>query len=121
MASEYARIDNNGFRILKEETPGPITLLFKTVSSLPRAFKNRKIVGIRIPDNNTARKIVEHLGRPLLSTTIQYEDEDYAVNPDLIAETYDNKIDLMVDAGQGGRVQSRIIDCTGNEPVIIRD
>lgn len=121
MASEYARIDNNGFRILKEETPGPITLLFKTVSSLPRAFKNRKIVGIRIPDNNTARKIVEHLGRPLLSTTIQYEDEDYAVNPDLIAETYDNKIDLMVDAGQGGGVQSRIIDCTGNEPVIIRD
>lgn len=121
MASEYARIDNNGFRILKEETPGPITLLFKTVSSLPRAFKNRKIVGIRIPDNNTARKIVEHLGRPLLSTTIQYEDEDYAVNPDLIAETYDNKIDLMVDAGQSGSVQSRIIDCTGNEPVIIRD
>lgn len=121
MASEYARIDNNGFRILKEETPGPITLLFKSVSSLPRAFKNRKIVGIRIPDNNTARKIVEHLGRPLLSTTIQYEDEDYAVNPDLIAETYDNKIDLMVDAGQGGNVQSRIIDCTGNEPVIIRD
>lgn len=121
MASEYARIDNNGFRILKEETPGPITLLFKTVSSLPRAFKNRKIVGIRIPNNNTARKIVEHLGRPLLSTTIQYEDEDYAVNPDLIAETYDNKIDLMVDAGQGGSVQSRIIDCTGNEPVIIRD
>lgn len=121
MASEYARIDNKGFTILKNETPGPVTLLFRTVSSLPRAFKNRKTVGIRIPDSNTARMIVERLGRPLLSTTIQYEDEDYATNPELIAETYDNQIDLMVDAGQGGMVQSTIIDCTGNDPVVIRE
>lgn len=121
MASEYARIDNKGFSILKNETPGPVTLLFRTVSSLPRAFKNRKTVGIRIPDSLTARSIVERLGRPLLTTTIQYEDEDYATNPELIAETYDNQIDLMVDAGKGGMVQSTIIDCTGNDPVVVRE
>lgn len=121
MASEYARIDNKGFSILKNETPGPVTLLFRTVSSLPRAFKNRKTVGIRIPDSHTARSIVERLGRPLLTTTIQYEDKDYATNPELIAETYDNQIDLMVDAGQGGMVQSTIIDCTGNDPVVVRE
>lgn len=121
MASEYARIDNKGFSILKNETPGPVTLLFRTVSSLPRAFKNRKTVGIRIPDSHTARSIVERLGRPLLTTTIQYEDEDYATNPELIAETYDNQIDLMVDAGKGGMVQSTIIDCTGNDPVVVRE
>lgn len=121
MASEYARIDNKGFSILKNETPGPVTLLFRTVSSLPRAFKNRKTVGIRIPDSHTARSIVERLGRPLLTTTIQYEDEDYATNPELIAETYDNQIDLMVDAGKGGMVQSTIIDCTDNDPVVVRE
>lgn len=121
MASEYARIDNKGFSILKNETPGPVTLLFRTVSSLPRAFKNRKTVGIRIPDSHTARSIVERLGRPLLTTTIQYEDEDYATNPELIAETYDHQIDLMVDAGKGGMVQSTIIDCTGNDPVVVRE
>lgn len=121
MASEYARIDNKGFAILKNETPGPVTLLFRTVSNLPRAFKNRKTVGVRIPANETARRIVERLGRPLLTTTIQYEDEDYAVNPELIAEAYDGKIDLMVDGGQGGTEQSTIIDCTGNEPVVIRE
>lgn len=121
MASEYARIDNKGFSILKNETPGPVTLLFRTVSSLPRAFKNRKTVGIRIPDSHTARSIVERLERPLLTTTIQYEDEDYATNPELIAETYDNQIDLMVDAGKGGMVQSTIIDCTGNDPVVVRE
>lgn len=121
MASEYARIDNIGFKILKDETPGPLTLLFRTVSSLPKAFKNRKTVGVRIPANETARRIVQHLGRPLLSTTIQYEEPDYAVNPDLIAETYERHIDLMVDGGRGDMIQSTIIDCTGNEPIIIRE
>lgn len=121
MASEYARIDNKGFAILKNETPGPVTLLFRTVSNLPRAFKNRKTVGIRIPANETARRIVERMGRPLLTTTIQYKDEDYAVNPELIAEAYEGRIDLMVDGGQGGTEQSTIIDCTGNEPVVIRE
>lgn len=121
MASEYARIDNKGFAIMKNETPGPLTLLFRTVSNLPRAFKNRKTVGVRIPANETARRIAERLGRPLLTTTIQYEDEDYAVNPELIAEAYEGRIDLMVDGGQGGTVQSTIIDCTGNEPVVVRE
>ena len=121
MASEYARIDNKGFAIMKNETPGPLTLLFRTVSNLPRAFKNRKTVGVRIAANETARRIAERLGRPLLTTTIQYEDEDYAVNPELIAEAYEGRIDLMVDGGQGGTVQSTIIDCTGNEPVVVRE
>ncbi len=121
MASEYARVDNMGYKFLKENTPGPVTVLFRTVSKLPKAFKNRKIVGVRIPDNNTARAIVKSLGRPLLSTTIQYEDEDYAVNPELIAENYDNVIDLMVEGEKGDIRQSAIVDCTGNEPVIIRE
>ena len=96
MAAEYAKIDNKGYRLLKENTPGPLTVLFRTVSTLPRAFKNRKVVGVRIPDNAIARAVVSRLGRPLLSTTIEYDDEDYAVNPELIAERYDNLIDLMV-------------------------
>ena len=61
------------------------------------------------------------MGRPLLTTTIQYEDEDYAVNPELIAETYDKTIDLMVEGEPGQIRQSAIIDCTGNEPVVIRE
>lgn len=121
MASEYARVDNMGYKFLKENTPGPVTVLFRTVSKLPKAFKNRKIVGVRIPDNNTARAIVKSLGRPLLSTTIQYEDEDYAVNPELIAENYDKVIDLMVEGEKGDIRQSAIVDCTGNEPVLIRE
>lgn len=121
MVAEYAKFDNYAFKLLKDNTPGPFTFLFRAASSLPRAFKGRKIVGIRIPDSETVRKIVAALGNPLLSTSIAYEDEDYAINPDLIAEEYEDKVDLMIQ-GEDGKLQpSAIIDCTSSEPVILRE
>ena len=121
MASEYARINNAGFQILKENTPGPYTLLFRSASSLPRAFKGRKVVGVRIPDSPVATMTAARLGNPLLTTSIEYADEDYAVNPELIAEAYDYKVDLMVEGEPGSLRLSTIIDCTGDSPVIVRE
>lgn len=120
MASEYARIDNKGFRLLKEYTPGQFTFLFRTASTLPRAFKGRKTVGIRIPDCTTCRAVAEKLGRPLISTTIQYEDSDHAESPELIAEAYNDRVDLMVEGERGSENLSTVVDCTGNDPEIIR-
>ena len=85
MAAEYCRIENFGFKLLRDYTPGPFTFLFRANSSLPKAFKGRKVVGIRIPDCNTDREIAARLRHPVLTTSIQYEDEDYAVNPSLIS------------------------------------
>lgn len=121
MASEYARIDNKYYQMLKANTPGPFTFLFKAASSLPKTFKDRKIVGIRIPDNSFCRELIERLGTPLLSTSVQFNEDDYAVNPELIAENYENKVDLMVEGEQGGTTPSAVIDCTGSEPIVIRD
>ena len=121
MASEYAKFDNKAFKILKENTPGPFTFLFRAASSLPRAFKNRKIVGIRIPDNEAVRKIVTALGNPLLSTSISFEDDDYAVNPDLIEETYEGDVDFMIKGEEGGITPSAIIDCTLEEVEVVRE
>ncbi len=121
MASEYSRIDNTGFRLLKERTPGPLTVLLKSASKLPKVFKGRKTIGVRIPANNVARKITGELGNPLLTTTIQYPSDDYAINPELIAEYYENKIDLMVDGGDGEIRHSTIIDCSNGEPELIRE
>ena len=121
MVSEYAKFDNYAFKLMKENTPGPFTFLFRAASSLPRAFKGRKIVGIRIPDNEAVRKLVAALGNPLLSTSISYEDSDYGINPDLIEEAYEGKADLMI-MGEDGKLQpSAIIDCSGNSPEIIRE
>lgn len=121
MAAEYARIDNKGFKLLKENTPGPVTFLFKSASTLPKAFKGRKTVGIRIPDNLTCREVAKYLGTPLITTTIEYEDLDHAVNPELIADTYYNLVDLMVEGEDGSTELSTIIDCTDNYPQIVRE
>lgn len=121
MAAEYARFDNEAFRLLRDNTPGPFTFLFKSAPTLPKAFKGRKVVGVRIPDLALCRDIASRLGHPLLSTSIEYADEDYAVNPGLIAEAYDNQVDLIVEGEEGGIVPSTIIDCTGSHPEIIRE
>lgn len=121
MASDYAKFDNYAFKLMKDNTPGPFTFLFRSASSLPKAFKGRKIVGIRIPNNEIVKKIVEGMGNPLLSTSIVYQDEDYGINPDLIEEEYENKVDLMINGEEGSLVASSIVDCTGPEPEIIRE
>lgn len=120
MAAEYSKIDNQAYRLLKDNTPGPFTFLFKCVSKLPRAFKGRKIVGIRIPDCEFDTALAESLGNPLISTSIEYKDADFAINTELIAEAYSGKVDMMVDGDEGSLEVSTIIDCTSSMPEIIR-
>lgn len=120
MVSEYSRFDNKSFQLLRDYTPGPVTFIFKAASTLPKAFKGRKTVGVRIPDNKFCIDLVAHLGHPILTTSIEYADEDYARNPDLIAEAYEGKVDFMIAGDDGGTEPSTIIDCTGQEPEITR-
>lgn len=120
MASEYSRINNTGFRLMKQHCPGPFTFLLKTASTLPRAFKGRKVVGVRIPDHEFARQLAETLGNPIITTSIEYEDEDHAMSPGLIAETYENKVEMMVEGDDGSTDVSTIVDCTGDQPEIVR-
>lgn len=119
-ASGYARWDNRYFSLLKECTPGPYTLLFKVSPALPKVFKSRKTVGIRIPDCIIDRQIVEALGCPVLTTSVDFPDHDYIINPELIAEIYERSVDFIIDAGEGHTDPSTVIDCTGKEPVLVR-
>ena len=121
MASEYARFGNQTFALLKENTPGPFTFLCKTQSVLPKEFKARKIVGIRIPDCNTVREISRVLGNPVLTTTIEFDSDDYAVNPELVMEAYEGRVDGIVMAEDGKTEPTAIIDCTDDSPTIIRE
>lgn len=120
MASEYSRFDNKSFQLLRDCTPGPFTFLFKSASTLPKAFKGRKTVGIRIPDNKICLDLVTRLGHPIMTTSIEFADDDYARNPELIAEAYDGKVDLMLSCEDGDTEPSTIVDCTGADPEIIR-
>ena len=118
--SQYAKFDNLQFRLMKNNLPGPFTFILPAMSKLPKAFKGRRTVGIRIPENKIATAIEQELGHPILTTSVPAQDDDYRCEPDLIAESLGNFVDIVVDSGRGGLVPSTVIDCTSGEPEIIR-
>lgn len=118
--SQYAKFDNTQFRLMKSNLPGPFTFIFPAMSKLPKAFKGRRTVGIRIPANEIALRIVRTLGRPILTTSVPGDDEDYRCEPGLIAEALDNAVDIVIDAGRGALTPSTVVDCTGSEPEVTR-
>lgn len=121
--SEYARVDTNTFKLMRKNLPGPFTFILNTTSTLPRIYKNRKTVGIRVPDNNIIRELVTQLGNPIMTTSVNGdEDEDtgYRTNPELIHEKWESVVDIVVDGGNGGLEPSTIVDCTGDLPEITR-
>lgn len=120
--SEYARMDDTAFKLMKKNLPGPFTFILQGSNSLPKLFKNRKNVGIRIPDNNITLEIVRELGNPIMTSSIPMNDrtEEYFTDPELIREMYDNRVDLVIDGGFGGVIHSTVIDCTGDEPELVR-
>ena len=122
--SDYVKqIDTSTFKILKRALPGPYTFILPGNNDLPKEFRKKKTVGIRVPDNNIAREIVKLLGNPIVSTSIHDEDEviEYSTDPELIFEKWHNKVDLVIDGGYGDNVASTIIDLTGYEPEVIRE
>lgn len=120
--SEYAKVDTSTFKLMKKNLPGPFTFLLNTTSSLPKIYKDKKTVGIRIPDNNIIREIVRILGNPVLTTSVKNDDEiiEYTTDPELMEEKYENVVDLIVDGGYGGLEASTIVDCTDGEPNVVR-
>ncbi len=122
--SDYVKqIDTATFKLLKRALPGPYTFILPGNNDLPKVFKNKKTVGIRVPDNNIIRAIIKELGNPIISTSIRDEDEiiEYSTDPELIFEKWQNKVDLVIDGGYGDNIPSTIIDLSGNEPEVVRE
>ncbi|MCO5723456.1 L-threonylcarbamoyladenylate synthase [Robiginitalea marina] len=122
--SDYARqIDTPTFKILKRALPGPYTFILPGSNQLPRDFKKKKTVGIRVPDNRIAQALVRALGNPIVSTSIRDEDDvlEYTTDPELIHEKWGNLVDVVIDGGYGDNVASTVIDLSGQEPVVIRE
>ncbi|CAM1333681.1 L-threonylcarbamoyladenylate synthase [Tenacibaculum aestuariivivum] len=122
--SDYVKqIDSATFKILKRALPGPYTFILPGSNSLPKAFKKRKTVGIRVPDNTIAQTIVAALGNPIVSTSIHDEDEliEYTTDPELIFEKWQSIVDIVIDGGYGDNYASTVIDLTGDLPHVIRE
>lgn len=122
--SDYVKqMDTATFKILKRSLPGPYTFILEGNNNMPSAFKKKKTLGLRVPDNNITRAIVRELGNPIISTSIRDEDEviEYTTDPELIFEKWENLVDIVVDGGYGGNIPSTVIDLTQGEPLLIRE
>ncbi len=122
--SEYAKnIHTPIFKIMKRAFPGPFTFILEASSKLPKLLATpKKTVGVRVPNHNIPRTIVEQLGHPIITTSIRDEDDviEYSTDPDLIYEKFALVVDAVVDGGYGNNHPSTVIDCTGDELEIIR-
>ena len=123
--SDYTKpITNSVFKLMKKNLPGPFTFILTANNNVPKYFKEKKkTVGIRIPDNNIICEIVAKLGNPILSTSIHDEDEilEYSTDPELIYEKFKDIADVVIDGGYGELTPSTVVDCSGDEILILRE
>ena len=121
--SEYAKVDNATFKLMKRNLPGPFTFILNGTTRLPKIFRNRKEVGIRMPDNPIIQEIARLLDAPIMTTTLPHEEHDdieYVTDPELIDEKWGDQVDLVIDGGIGGTEGSTVVDCTQGEAEIVR-
>ncbi len=122
--SDYTKtLDNNTFKIMKRNLPGPFTFILNANTNVPKLFKNnKKTVGIRVPDNNIIRALTKELGHPILSTSVIDEDDiiEYTTDPELIYEKFHKLVDIIIDGGYGDNNPSTIVNCVNGDFEIIR-
>lgn len=121
--SDFAKpLSNPTYRLLKEHLPGPYTFILPASKMVPRIMQSKKdTIGLRIPDNAIAMAIIRELGRPILSASLPGEMVEDYTDPEVMYENFMNEVDYVLDGGIGGMVPSTVIDCTGDEPVLIRE
>jgi tRNA threonylcarbamoyl adenosine modification protein (Sua5/YciO/YrdC/YwlC family) len=122
--SDYtAPFDQWVYKLMKKALPGPFTFILKANNNVPKIFRSKKkTIGIRVPDNPIPQLLVERLGNPIISTSIKDDDEviEYITDPELVYEKYKTKVDAVIDGGYMNNVATTIVDCTGDEPIIVR-
>ena len=124
-ADEYTRFSDRQFKVMRRNVPGPFTFVLEAGMKLPKVFRARKTLGIRIPNQPILHALLEELGTPLLTASLKHEGDDYEAgeymtDPDVIADTFARQADLLIDGGPGLELPSTVVDLTGPEPVVLR-
>lgn len=126
-ADEYTKISKEQFKLMHRHLPGPFTFILEAGLRLPKVFRSRKTVGIRVPGNKILQALLEELDAPLLTTSLKVptqEDEEidmgYMTDPFLIEETFQHQADILIDGGYGLDQASTVVDLTGEMPQILR-
>ncbi|MBI1183825.1 threonylcarbamoyl-AMP synthase [bacterium] len=123
--SEYCLpFSNSVYKLMRSSLPGAYTFILKANNKVPKLFKNKKKeIGIRVPDNNIPREIVNALGNPIVTASIKLNDpiNEYPTNAEIIYDEFKNRVDLVIDGGPGSTEHSTVLDCTGEEVLLIRE
>ncbi|HOU74630.1 MAG TPA: L-threonylcarbamoyladenylate synthase, partial [Tenuifilum sp.] len=122
--ADFAKVSNPTFKLMKKNLPGPFTFVLPGLHRVLDYFlSKRKTVGIRIPNHQIPLELVDRLGNPILTTSLKDSDEvvEYTTDPELIYENYKHLVDVVIDGGVGGNIPSTIVDCSGDEPIILRE
>jgi tRNA threonylcarbamoyl adenosine modification protein (Sua5/YciO/YrdC/YwlC family) len=120
---EYARLDNKQFRLIKASTPGSYTFIVQATREVPKRLlhPSRRTIGLRVPDHNVVKALLQELGEPLLSSTLHLPGDEAPLNDiDDIRSRLEHAVDLVIDAGSCGIVPTTVIDFTGDAAVITR-
>ncbi|GDY28241.1 MULTISPECIES: L-threonylcarbamoyladenylate synthase [unclassified Agarivorans] len=121
--SEYARVGNQAYRLLRNNTPGPYTFIFKGTKEVPRRLLNpkRKTIGIRVPDNKIALAMLEELGEPLMSSSLILPGNDLTESdPEQIRDDLEHQVDLIINGGYLGEQPTTVVDLSEDEPEVLR-
>ncbi|WP_099033321.1 L-threonylcarbamoyladenylate synthase [Lacimicrobium alkaliphilum] len=122
--SLYAKVDNQAFRQIKNNTPGPYTFILKATKEVPKRLQNpkRKTIGIRVPNNNIALAILEELDSPIMSTSLILPGNSMAESdPEVIRDNLEKRVDLIIDGGYIGEHPTTVLDMSEGECVILRE
>ena len=120
--SDYTKsIDTPLYRMLKSFLPGPYTFILPASKQVPKILQTKKsTIGLRVPDNEIDRHILDALGNPLLSASLPGKMVEEYTDPEVIYEKFRDIVDYVIDGGPGGMIPSTIVDCTTPAWEIIR-
>ena len=120
----YAKVDNSAYRQIKAATPGPYTFILPASREVPRRLVDgkRKTIGLRVPDNEICRSLLQEMGEPIMSTTLILPGDDYPLtDPDEIRDLMGHQVDLIIDGGYCGLETTTIVGMEEDYPVIVRE
>jgi tRNA threonylcarbamoyl adenosine modification protein (Sua5/YciO/YrdC/YwlC family) len=121
--ASYAKVDNSTYRLLRDVTPGPYTMILDATREVPRRLSHpsRRTIGLRIPDHPVAQGLLDVLGQPLISSTLQLPGDELPLNDvDDIVARLEHSADFVIDAGPCGIEPTTVADLTGAQAVLVR-
>ena len=119
--AQYALVSTPAYKIMKRLTPGPYTFILEASRLVPKIIlEKRRTVGIRVPDHPISQRLLEGLGKPIISTSATLANQAYMQDIEEICEIFQHRVDVVIDSGPGGLEPSSVIDLTGDEPILLR-